>query len=153
MVTLQRAQQQAQQAQQGPPPPPTSVAHTYNAVPPPATIGRGGRRGGAGGMRQPHHQHAYARPAAPAAPSIVSVAQAAAAALSAGQAPGPRPAYTAVGAYQPKAKAAPLNPASWPPAVKSYVERAFKTSPASQRAKLQEVLKIVINDAQDKGKR
>ena len=122
-----------------------------------------------------HQQHQYQRPAtttttaaagasggggsAAAAPSsIVSAAQAAAAAINAGKAaPAARPAYISVAsgtlAAPPGSRVPALNPQNWPPAVKSYVERAFKAAPFRQRTKLQDVLRTVISDAQDKGKR
>lgn len=44
-----------------------------------------------------------------------------------------------------------LNPQDWPVAVKNYVERCFKVCKPSQRPNLQQILKIVITDAQTKG--
>jgi hypothetical protein len=55
-------------------------------------------------------------------------------------------------AAAPGSRVPALNPQNWPPAVKSYVERAFKAAPFRQRSKLQDVLKTVLNDAQEKGK-
>lgn len=111
--------------------------------------------------QNPLYQHQYQRPYAQGPTqggsnnTLVSAAQAAAAAISAGKAP-PRPAYISV-ASGPKAAAtaasqsAALNPQNWPPAVKAYVERAFKAAPFRQRTKLQDVLRILIGDAQEKG--
>ena len=110
--------------------------------------------------QKPQYQHQYQRPTniAPIAPSngLVSAAQAAAAAISVGKAPS-RPAYISVASGPPKTgaashTAAALNPQNWPPAVKAYVERAFKAASFRQRSKLQDVLRILIGDAQDKGK-
>jgi len=44
-----------------------------------------------------------------------------------------------------------LSPQDWPVAVKNYVERCFKVCKPSQRPNLQQILKIVITDAQTKG--
>lgn len=72
-----------------------------------------------------------------------------------------RPAYRAVGVSSTAASSAPagtgvattsqLNPQDWPVAVKNYVERCFKVCKPSQRPNLQQILKIVITDAQTKG--
>lgn len=141
--------------------------------------GRGRGRGGGGvGMKPPpghlrsqyqHQQHQYQRTATTsnaggngaAASSIVGAAQAAAAAISAGKAPSvaaapQRPAYISVATGSqmtaaPGSRVPALNPQNWPPDVKSYVERAFKAAPFRQRAKLQDVLRTIINDAQEKG--
>lgn len=92
--------------------------------------------------------------------SMVSVALASAASISSGRPVGQKPAYIRVGeppsAVVPgvsasKSKHPALNPQNWPPAVKSYVERAFKTTPASQRPKLREALRSIIGEAQEKG--
>jgi hypothetical protein len=118
-----------------------------------------------------HQQHQYQRPATinnaggggGAPSSIVGAAQAAAAAISAGKAPpgaatsSQRPAYISVATGSqmtaaPGSRVPALNPQNWPPAVKSYVERAFKAAPFRQRTKLQDVLRMLINDAQEKGK-
>jgi hypothetical protein len=123
-----------------------------------------------------HQQHQYQRPTVPSSgggksAAIVSAAQAAAAAISAGKAPlapttttaaaggsTSRPAYISVAsgghggiATAPGSRVPALNPQNWPPAVKSYVERAFKAASFRQRTKLQDVLRTVINDAQQKG--
>ena len=44
-----------------------------------------------------------------------------------------------------------LTPNSWPATVKSYVESAFKATPQRQRSKLQDALRLIIADAQNKG--
>ena len=72
-----------------------------------------------------------------------------------------RPAYRAVGVSSTTISSAPadtgvtttsqLNPQDWPVAVKNYVERCFKVCKPSQRPNLQQILKIVITDAQTKG--
>lgn len=43
------------------------------------------------------------------------------------------------------------SPQNWPPALKAYVERAFKAASLRNRSKLQEVLRVIIGDAQKKG--
>lgn len=134
-------------------------AANYRAVPPPTSIPISKRPGIHLRPQNPLHQHQYQRPSA-SGPTIggsnntlVSAAQAAAAAISAGQAPS-RPAYISVASGPKAAAAAPhaaLNPQNWPPAVKAYVERAFKAAPFRQRTKLQDVLRMLIGDAQEKG--
>lgn len=111
-----------------------------------------------------------------APPDLLSKFQAAAAAVSAGLNPSvqarggasQQPSYrsvgggpsgslqrpsSGVGANQGGSKAAPVMvpPQQWPPALKAYVERAFKAATSSQRSRLQDVLKIVIADAQAQG--
>jgi hypothetical protein len=43
------------------------------------------------------------------------------------------------------------SPQNWPPGLKAYVERAFKVASLSNRSKLQEILRVIIGDAQKKG--
>jgi hypothetical protein len=107
-------------------------------------------------------QAPWARAAAAAAQQqsgshVVSAFQSAASTLASSRAAPQQPAYrTAAPAPRPPAApaasgAAAMNPLHWPPALKAYVERAFKTSSLGHRTKLQDVLRCVITDAQAKG--
>jgi hypothetical protein len=125
-VTAQHAQH-AQQAQQQ-----RYASDSYSAVPPPASLANpplpaGGRRGFSIRPQLPKP-----KPPEPANP-LVAAFQQAAAKLGGGGAAGAAaagPAYTRVqvGAAAQQQAAAALSPQQWPPALKAYVERAFKAS-------------------------
>lgn len=67
-----------------------------------------------------------------------------------------RPAYLSVGDKKPVMESAKrgnvgLNPSKWPPSIKVYVQRAFKSTPVRKRQELQQALRCIISDAEKKG--
>lgn len=103
-------------------------ASSYTSVPPPASLTSSSHVPGGGGRRPFSIRPQVPKPKPPesSSPLVAAFNQAAAKIGSSSTAPAYTRVQVGTASQQQQTAAAPVGPQQWPPALKAYVERAFK---------------------------